>query len=108
DGKTLYYLSRITGRRSWISGGLWAVDLASGRRVRMLPDFQIVRYSISADGHRIAFVAVDEKDRSLAWLAPPNGSTSPHQLSGMNAFSVFFGTPGEVILTTEDTALTYS
>jgi serine/threonine protein kinase/Tol biopolymer transport system component len=97
DGKKLYYLVRTYGRRSWYQGDLWVADLGTGQRQRLFPDFQIKQYSISADGQRAVFVAVDENGRSPVWLASLDGRTPPRQLTTMDAGEAFFGAPGEVV-----------
>jgi dipeptidyl aminopeptidase/acylaminoacyl peptidase len=97
DGKKLYYLVRTYGRRSWYQGDLWVADLETGRRQRLFPDFQITQYSISSDGQRAVFVAVDEQGRSPVWLASLRGQTPPRQLTTMDAGQAFFGAPGEVV-----------
>ena len=68
DGKKLYYLVRSYGLRSWNQGGLWVADLETGQRQRLLAEFQIIHYSISADGQRVVFVSVDERGRNPLWL----------------------------------------
>lgn len=98
DGKTLYYLVRSNGLRSWNQGGLWVADLETGQRQRLLPDFEIIHYSISGDGRRIVFVSVDAQGRNPVWIGSLNPQTPPRQLSSMEAMVAFFGAPGEVIL----------
>jgi Tol biopolymer transport system component/predicted Ser/Thr protein kinase len=96
DGRKLYYLVRTFGIRSWYQGRLWVADVQTGQRERLLPDFEIIHYTISSDGQRIVFVAIDDKGQSV-WLAPLDGRTPPRQLTTMNASTVFFGAQGEVI-----------
>jgi len=96
DGQKLYYLVRGDSTGSFISGGLWVTDLASGQNQRLLPDFQIQTYSISADGQRIAFV--DGRAPGGVWIAPLNAQTPPRQLVAMSSWAVYFGTPGELVL----------
>ena len=97
DGKKLYYLVRSYGLRSWNQGGLWVTDLETRQRQRLLPDFEIVHYSISVDGQRAVFVSVDEHGRTPVRLADLKGQTPPRQLSTMDGAVAFFGAPGEVI-----------
>jgi eukaryotic-like serine/threonine-protein kinase len=97
DGKRLYYLVRTFGVRSWNQGGLWELDMATGQRRRLLPDFEMLHYSISRDSARVVFVAVDEQGRSPVWLAPVNGQTPPRQVTTIDAGSAVFGAPGEVL-----------
>jgi serine/threonine protein kinase len=97
DGKKLYYLVQSLGLRSWIQGGLWELDMVTGQRHRLLPDFEMLHYTISRDGERVVFVAVNEQGRSPVWIAPVNGQTPPRQLTMMDAGSAVFGAPGEVL-----------
>jgi Tol biopolymer transport system component len=97
DGVKLYYLVRSFGIRSWNQGALWALDMATGQRNRLLPDFQMLHYTISRDGERVVFVAVDEQGRSPVWIASLNGQTPPRQLTTIDAASAVFGAPGEVL-----------
>ena len=64
DRKKVYYLVRAGGARNFLTGELWVADLESGQRERLLPDFRLRHYNISADGERIVFVAADEKGRT--------------------------------------------
>jgi len=97
DGKKLYYLVRSNGLRSFNQGALWVTDVETGRRQRLLPDFELTHYSISGDGQRVVFVAVDEQGRAPAWIASLNGLTPPRQLTTMDAGTAFFGAAGEII-----------
>jgi serine/threonine protein kinase/Tol biopolymer transport system component len=97
DGKKLYYLVRSYGLRSWNQGALWVTDLETGERQRLLRDFEIVHYSISADGNRAVFVSVDDQARTPVWLTDLNGRTPPRRLSAIDGAAAFFGAPGEVI-----------
>jgi Tol biopolymer transport system component len=97
DGKKLYYLVRSYGLRSWNQGGLWVADLETGQRRQLLTDFQILHYSISADGQRVVFVSVDEQGRNPVWLSSLNAQLPPRQVSTMDAAAAYFGAPGEVL-----------
>jgi len=102
DGKQLYYLVRILGARSWISGGLWVADLESGERRRLLPDFQVEEYSISRDGRTVVFTSVDESGYTPIWIAPVNGGTPPRRLGSIDGTFVFFGAVGEVVFGSQE------
>ena len=80
DGKKLYYLLRAGGARHFVSGELWVADLESGQRQRLLPDFLMQHYTISADGQRVVFVVADEAGRSPVWLAALDGRSAPRQV----------------------------
>jgi Tol biopolymer transport system component/DNA-binding winged helix-turn-helix (wHTH) protein len=101
DGKKLYYLLRA-GPRHFGSGELWVADLESGQRQRLLPDFEMQHYAISADGQRVAFVASDDAGRSPAWLAALNGQSAPRQISANDARKAYFGAGGYVFLRSEE------
>jgi eukaryotic-like serine/threonine-protein kinase len=102
DGRKLYYLIRAGGTASFIAGGLWVADLESGQRQRLLPDFQMRYYSISADGQRVVFVASDEKGHAPVWLADLNRPTPPRRLATQNSWGAWFGAPGEVVFESDD------
>ena len=97
DGRRLYYLVRSNGLKSWNQGALWVTDLQTGQRQRLLPDFEITHYSISADGQRVVFVSVDAQGRTPVWLASLNGEAAPRQLGTFEGSTAFFGAAGEVI-----------
>jgi Tol biopolymer transport system component len=97
DRTKLYYLVRSFGIRSWNQGSLWMSDMATGQRQQLLPDFQMLHYSIAPDGERVVFVALDERGRSPVWIASLNGQTPPRQLTMVDAASAVFGAPGEVL-----------
>jgi serine/threonine protein kinase/WD40 repeat protein len=107
DGRKLYYLVRSFGIRSWNQGGLWELDMATGQRRRLLPDFQMLHYTISRDGTRVVFVAMDDEGRSPVWLASLDGQTPPRQLTTTDAGSAFFGAPGEVLFGELDSGFVY-
>ena len=107
DGQNLYYLAKDGGTRNFWSGGLWVADLKSGQRRRLLPDFQIRHYTISADGQRVVFVAVDEAGRSPVWLAPIDGRSAPRQLTTIDGFAAYFGAPGEVVFDAQENGATF-
>jgi serine/threonine protein kinase/Tol biopolymer transport system component len=98
DGRTLYYLVRGDSTSSFISGRLWAADLASGRKEQLLPDFDMHYFTISSDGQQIVF-APDGKGQSGVWLAPLDGRTAPRHLTTANTWQTYFGRAGEVVFT---------
>jgi Tol biopolymer transport system component len=96
DGKKLYYMVRAAGLGSFISGGLWVADLESGQRQRLLRDFRMQNYDISADGQRVVFVAADPTVQSPLWLAPLDGRSAPRRLVESDVIYAFFGASGDV------------
>jgi Tol biopolymer transport system component/predicted Ser/Thr protein kinase len=107
DSKKLYYLVRTSGPQNYIKGGLWAADLESGQRQRLLPDFQMQRYTISPDGQRVVFSAVDEEGHSPVWLASLNGRTPPRRLATMDSWDAYFGAPGDVVFEGDEKGTPY-
>jgi len=108
DGKKLYYLVRSGGVRNWVAGALWVASLDTGQRERLLPDFLMQRYDISADGQRVVFVAVDDTGRSPVWVALLNGRTPPRRLTSIDAGVAFFGAPGEVVFGSQEKEAIYT
>jgi dipeptidyl aminopeptidase/acylaminoacyl peptidase len=97
DSKKLYYLVRTGGTESFFKGGLWVTDLQTGQRQRLLPDFEMQRYTISPDGQRVVFAAIEANGHTPVWLASLNGQTAPRKLTGMDCWMAYFGAPGEVV-----------
>jgi len=96
DGKTLYYLLRSRPNRRFVSGELWAANLETGQQERLLPDFLIEHYTVSLDGQRIVFVAIDDAGHVPVWLATLNGSSPPRRLTSIESVRTFFGASGQV------------
>ena len=86
DGKKLYYLVRSYGLRSWNQGRLWVADLETGQRQQLLTDFQLLHYSVSADGQQVVFVSVDEQGRNPVWLSSLNAQLPPRPSDSSNQF----------------------
>jgi eukaryotic-like serine/threonine-protein kinase len=97
DGKKLYYLVRSNGLRSWNQGALWVTDLETGRRQRLFPDRQLLHYSLSTDGERIAFVTIDDQAHSPVWTASLRDPDGARPITTSNAGMAFFGAPGEIL-----------
>jgi eukaryotic-like serine/threonine-protein kinase len=97
DSKKLHYLLRAGGARNIVSGELWVADLESGLRQRLLPDFLMRHYTISADGQRVVFVVADDAGRSPVWLAALNRRSAPRQVTASDARKAFFDTVGDVL-----------
>ena len=96
DGKRLYYLQRTAQSSRFVSGELWATDLASGKRERLLPDELMDSYDISRDGTTAVFVRVDGNGLSSVWEATLDGSAAPRQLSSLQAIRVLYGPSDDV------------
>ena len=65
------------------------------------------RYTISPDGQRVVFTAVDENGHTPVWLASLNGQTAPRRLSTMDSWVAYFGAPGEVVLEGDEKGALY-
>jgi DNA-binding winged helix-turn-helix (wHTH) protein/Tol biopolymer transport system component len=96
DGKKLYFLLRSRANRRFVSGELWAADLETGQRERLLPEFLLEDYGISPDGTRIVFVAIAPSGDGQVWLSGLDRRGAPRLLSNMDANRAFFGPSGEV------------
>jgi len=104
DGRKLYYLTQSGGAWHYVSGGLWVVDLESRQRQRLLPDFRMQHYSISADGRRVAFVAAEDAGRSPVWVASLDGRSAPRRLFDNEGLGAFFGPGGDVLFVAAEKA----
>ena len=62
----------------------------------MLPDFLVEHYTLSSDGKRIVFVAVDTSRHLPVWVAALDGSYPPVKISSIDAVRAFFGAKNEV------------
>ena len=96
DGKRLYYLQRSRANRRFVSGELWAVDLESGARERLLPEFLMEHYSLAPDGKSIVFIALDDAGHSPVWIAPLDGSSPPRKLTSLDCVRALFGAENDV------------
>jgi serine/threonine protein kinase len=102
DGKKLYYLVRSGPQRAHLIGELWAVELASGRRERILPDFSVTHYNVSRDGRTVVFSALDAAGKSGIWLASLDRRFTPRQITSSNEYWPSFGRPGEILFVGEE------
>ncbi|MBZ5632105.1 MAG: protein kinase [Acidobacteriia bacterium] len=102
DGTKLYYIARTGGGLLAAYGGLWLLDVESGQRQRLLPEFQMWQYSISRDGKRVVFAAPKETGRQGVWLAALDGSSAPRQFTSGFSSSAFFSADGDVFYSTID------
>jgi DNA-binding winged helix-turn-helix (wHTH) protein/Tol biopolymer transport system component len=102
DGRRLYYLLRSRANRRYVSGELWAANLAAGTRERLFPELLLADYSLSSDGARMLLAAIADDGETNIWLATLDGRTPPRRLSTVNADRAFFGADGEVIFFNTD------
>jgi eukaryotic-like serine/threonine-protein kinase len=96
DARKLYYLVRRGVARTDEYGELWAADLKTGRSQRLLVDFVVTGYDISANGEHVLFSALDAESRSHLWLAALDRRSPPRQLTADEADTPAFGPGGEL------------
>ena len=106
DGKRMYYVQRSRASRGFVSGELWAVDLPTGARERLLPEFLIEHYSLAPDGKSILFIALDDAGHSPTWIAPLDGSSPPRRLTSLDCVRAFFGAQNDVYFVGGETTAT--
>ncbi len=96
DTKRLYYLQRSTANRRFVSGELWATDLESGTKQRLLPDFLMENYNVSPDGKQVVFINADGTGHAPLWTATLDGSFAPRRLSDLDCVRALFAPDGDV------------
>jgi DNA-binding winged helix-turn-helix (wHTH) protein/Tol biopolymer transport system component len=106
DGKRLYYLERAQANSRFVSGELWAVNIETRTRERLLPDFLIEHYNVAVDGNRIVFVAVDNVGHSSVWIATLDGSFAPRRLSSLDSVRAMLGVHDDVFFVGGETTAT--
>ena len=82
DTKRLYYLQRSNASRHFVSGELWTMDLQTGRKQRLLPDFVMEHYNVSPDGKQIVFISTDAAGPQPCGLEPRTEVRAPRLLGG--------------------------
>jgi serine/threonine protein kinase len=96
DLKRLYYLQRSRANRRFVSGELWVTDLETGKKQRLLPDFQMQHYNVSPDGKLVTFVTTDPTGHAPLYIATLDGSSAPRRLSGLDCMRALFAPDGDV------------
>jgi Tol biopolymer transport system component/tRNA A-37 threonylcarbamoyl transferase component Bud32 len=99
DTNRLYYLQRSNASSHFVSGELWTIDLQTGKKQRLLPDFLMDRYDISPDGRQVAFIAADTSGHLPLWIGTTDGASAPRRLSAEECLSVLFSPGGEIYFT---------
>jgi DNA-binding winged helix-turn-helix (wHTH) protein/Tol biopolymer transport system component len=102
DGGKVYYLVRSGASRDFVAGELWAGDVSSSRRERLLPGVLMTRYDISADGKRVVFASRGASEKSTVWLARLDSRSPPRQLTSLDASRPLFGPGGQVFFLARD------
>jgi DNA-binding winged helix-turn-helix (wHTH) protein/Tol biopolymer transport system component len=104
-GDRMFYLVRTELSRGQASGELWSVDLKSGERRHVLPGMVMANYSLSHDGKSVVFTS-SHKDRADGiWIADLERRAPPRHLVRGAELRAFFGAPGEIVYTGEDSRL---
>ncbi len=102
DNKSLYYLVRAEGDFAIPRGALWMMNLESGERQHLFPDYLMEHYSLSSDGVRLVFVAATAADRFGVWLTTLDGRSAPRRLADSKALQAYFGSSGEVLFAAQE------
>jgi len=102
DGKKLYYLVRSGSDPHFVTGELWQVELDSGRRERLLPDFVMAHYVVSADGNRALFSVPSASGKFAIWIASLDRRFPPRQLVVADSERAFLTHKGEVFFVAEE------
>ena len=109
DGRKLYYLLREGGARSWVSGGLWVADLATGDRRRLLPGVLMQTYDVSPDGAHVVFVPANDSASAPLVIAALDERSTPRRIvpDDVNPHRVLFAENGDVVFARHDTSASY-
>ena len=106
DGGRLYYLQRSQANSRFVSGELWAVNIETRTRERLLPDFLMEHYNVAPDGKHIVFVSVDNASHSSVWIAALDGSSAPRRLTSLDSVRAIFGAHEDVFFVGGETTAT--
>jgi DNA-binding winged helix-turn-helix (wHTH) protein/Tol biopolymer transport system component len=106
DGRTLYYLLRVSDVEEWAAGELWAVDLSTHKRRRLLPEISMAYYEVSADGARIVFARTD-RGKEGVWVGHLDGGHPLVQLTSESDTRALFGSTGTVIFEAREAGAKY-
>jgi len=111
DGQKLYYLMQSSQTPDY---ELWVIELASGRRDRLLPgygvqlSFFVTNYSVSKDGKQVAFARKNAAGVSHLWLAKTDHRSAPLEIpSAVNEDSPFFLPDGDLIFRAREGGLNF-
>ncbi len=103
DGRKLYYLMRRGPSpslpypsRPFVAGELWVAEIDSGRNDQLLPGLAITGYSLSPDGKRVAFAALDADGKSFLWSASVDRRSAPRKLPFPEAANPRFDSSGDL------------
>jgi serine/threonine protein kinase/Tol biopolymer transport system component len=107
DTTRLYYLQRSTANRSFVSGELWTMDLQTGKKQRLLPDFLMQRYNVSPNGKQVVFIPADRTGHAPLWIGTTDGSSAPRLLANQDCTSALFAPNGEIYFAGGEEGSTY-
>lgn len=96
DAKRLYHLQRSRANRRFVSGEMWATDLETGKKQRLLPDFLMEHYNVSRDGKQVIFITADGTGHAPLWIATLDGSSAPRRLSDLDCLRALFAPDGDI------------
>jgi eukaryotic-like serine/threonine-protein kinase len=102
DGAKVYYLVENGNSRGLLTGGLWSVDIASQRRRRLFPQFDVLYYSVSNDGRTVVFTGTDDHGQNGVWVGAVDEASTPRAVTRANALLVLFGAANEVVFSDAD------
>jgi len=97
SGDRVFYLMQGGTSRTYVSGELWSLNLATGEKERMLPGYLMSGYSISRDAKMVVFTSAGNEAGDGIWIANLDRRSPPRQLTHGGEFRAFFGGPGEII-----------
>ena len=97
SGEKIFFLVRSGAGRAYVSGELWSLDLRTGEKEAVLPEYPMSSYQVARDGKRVLFVSTGNPAGDGLWIADLDRRTSPHQLTRAGEFRTFFGAPGEIL-----------
>ncbi|HSD72975.1 MAG TPA: hypothetical protein VLE54_09290, partial [Thermoanaerobaculia bacterium] len=80
DGRKLYYLSRQQGA-TLDNRELWSVDTVAKATERLLPEFTMIDFDVSADGKSVVFTTRAPDGKYEIWLASLERRSLPRRLS---------------------------
>jgi len=95
DHKRLYYLQRSNANRRFVSGELWTTNRENGTRRRLLPDFLMEHYAVSADGKHVLFITADATRHAPLWIGTTDGSVPPRLLVNQDSSRALYAPDGE-------------
>ena len=96
DTRRVYYLQRSKANDRFVSGELWMANLESGKKQRLLPDFLMEHYDVSADGKQVVFVGSSAAGPTALWIATTDGSAAPRRLVDQDCTRALFAPDGEI------------